>query len=204
MWLWILLALLAGILFLPIGIVASYNVQGGKVSLKIGPISFLLYPRKKKSKSKTSKKNASSGTPRSQNTTGATLTVFLPILKNILELLGKLRRKITVKRLFIKVVLAGDDPCDLSVRYGSAWAVVGNLLPQIDNAFRVKNQNIEVLCDYQATHTLVDGVLDFSILLVELLCLVFRYGVRILKEYISIKNQRKGGIEHESKTSSNA
>lgn len=118
---------------------------------------------------------------------------FLPLVKVALDLLGDLRRKLRLNRLEIKLILAGDDPCDLAVNYGRAWSALGNLIPQLERLFVIQKRDMEVACDFTASETLVSARLDMTITLGRLLALAVRYGVRAGKEFLSIKKKRKGG-----------
>ena len=72
------------------------------------------------------------------------VTDFLPLVKVVLQFLDGFRRKLRVNVLELKVVLAADDPCDLAVNYGRAWAAVGNLMPSLERVFVIQKRNIEV------------------------------------------------------------
>jgi hypothetical protein len=97
--------------------------------------------------------------------------------------------------LELKLIMAADDPCDLAVNYGRAWAAVGNLLPQLERIFVIKKRDIEVECDFTASQTLVIARLDISITLGRLLSAVVVFAVRALIEFLKIKKKRKGGAE---------
>ena len=59
----------------------------------------------------------------------------------------------------------------------------------------IKKRNIEVECDFEASQTLILARADITITLGWLLGIVVFYGVRALKQYIQIKNKRKGGTK---------
>ena len=114
-------------------------------------------------------------------------------MKVALDFLGDFRRKLRLNNLELKLILAGDDPCDLAVNYGRAWAVVGNLMPQLEKWFVIKKRNIEVECDFEATQTLVIARLNLTITLGRLLAAVVKAAVRALVVFLKIKKKRKGG-----------
>ena len=95
----------------------------------------------------------------------------------------------------LKLILAGDDPCDLAVNYGKAWAALGNLMPQLERVFIIKKRDLEVECDFTADQTLVFARLDLTITLGRLLHLIVVYGIRLLRQYLSIVKTRKGGAK---------
>lgn len=124
---------------------------------------------------------------------GGSWTDFLPLVQVVLDLLNDFRRKLRVNRLDLKLVMAGDDPYDLAVNYGRAWAALGNLITQLEKVFVIQKRNLDVACDFTATGTLVTARLDLTITLGRALAIVVVYGIRSLREYLKIRNKRKGG-----------
>lgn len=121
------------------------------------------------------------------------MTDFLPLVKVALDLLNDFRRKLRVNILELKLTLAGDDPCDLAVNYGRAWAALGNLWPKLEKYLVIKKRDVEVQCDFTASTTTVYARLKLTITLGRLLALAAVYGVRALKEFLTIRKKRKGG-----------
>ncbi len=198
----IALGVLTGLAILPLGAGAIYNFDGPKAYLLVGPVRIQLYPGKKKDKKsqKTVKKaspakKASADKSKSTNKKGGSFTDFLPLVQTLLDLLIDFRTKIRVKRLELKLILAGGDPCDLAINYGRAWAALGNLRPQLERFFVIKKRDLEVACDFTADKTLVFAQLDLTITVGRLLYLVVRYGIRVLRQFLSIMKLRKGGAK---------
>lgn len=189
---------------LPLGVGAVYDEQGPVVRLIAGWIRIRLYPgrsdkeNKKKPKEKAEKKKpASNEKSAKKKTGGGSWKDFLPLVQVGLDFLGDFRRKLRVDRLEMKLILAGDDPCDLAVNYGKAWAALGNLMPQLERLFVIRKRDVEVECDFTASKTLITARLDLTITLGRLLALVVRYGIRALKEFKILKTKRKGGMKYE-------
>lgn len=207
---------------LPLGVSVIYNAGGAQVRLIAGPVKITLFPQPKKGKKgKKDRKQeespnpqpaeepkpeeqipppraprhsvASAAEPKEQKASGGSWTDFLPLVKLALNFLGDFRRKLRVKVLNLKLILAGDDPCDLAVNYGRAWAALGNLMPQLERFLVIQKRNVEVECDFTASETLVDARLDISITLGRILSLVVVYAIRGLKEFLTIQKKRKGG-----------
>lgn len=186
----ILLAVLVGVAFLPLGFRAIYREQNAGVWLMIGPVKFRIFrgdPGKGKKtgeqKSKASRKQ------------GGNLRDFLPITRRILEFLEQFRRKIRVNCLEMKLSLAGDDPADLAVNYGRAWAVTGSLVSLLEQSFVIRKRDIDVMCDFVGGKTRIYVRLDVTITLVRTLHLLSCHGIKILKEFIELKKLRKGGAQ---------
>lgn len=205
-----------GILFLlailPLGVSVKYNSDGPLVRVIAGPLKITVFPLPKKEKKEKKKKPVKEQEsaqeeknlpkppqppkqekPKEKKEKGGSLLDFLPLVKLVLRFLGDFRRKLRLNTLELKLIMASDDPCDLAVNYGRAWAAVGNLLPQLERLFVIKKRNVEVECDFTASETLVIAHLDITITLGRLLGLVVVYGIRAVKEFLIIQKKRKGG-----------
>ena len=189
------LALVALLLCVPIGIRIVYGAAGLKVWLYVGPVALGLYPYSKQ-KGKSSKKQKPGKATSSQQQTGVkggSLDDFLQVLKIVVNFLGAFRRKLRVEYLRLKLVLGGDDPCDLAQNYGRGWAVLGNVMPLLERAFIIKKRDLEVECDFSATNTTLLADTKITITVGRLLALVAIHGLRALKVFRMISNKRKGG-----------
>ena len=186
------LAILAATFFLPLGFSAIFRKSDPGVWLLIGPFRFRVYPGNKKEK-KTQK--STSENKKKDEKKGGSYWNFQPVVRTIMEFLSEFRRKIRVKRLELKVILAGDDPGDLAVNYGRVWAVLGSLTPQLERLFVIKKRNLEVECDFTAEETLIYARIDATISVVKTLHLLSRHGIKILKHLLELKKLRKGGAQ---------
>ena len=192
---------------LPLGAKIVYDSDGFLLQFIAGPIRIPILPKKKKDGEKKEKKKkdkkkkggtqkgtAADGQAKKKKK-GGPITDFLPLVKTALDLLNSFRKKLRIKRLDLKVIMAADDPCDLAINYGRANAALGNLWPQLERCFVIKKRNVEIECDFEASETLIQTRADITITLGWLLAIVVFYGVRGVKQFIQIKNKRKGGNE---------
>lgn len=199
-WLIFVLLLLA---VLPLGVWIRYDEAGPLVRIVAGPLKIKGFPVRKKAKKAAAPKqekaslSESTPNPKEQQSTkkanGGSLTDFLPLVKVALDLLGDFRRKLRVDELYLRLILASSDPCDLAVNYGRTWAAVGNLIPQLERYFVIKKRDIAVECDFTADKTLVYLQMKITITFGRLLSLLAIYGFRGLKEFLKLKKKRKGG-----------
>lgn len=215
----IALGILVLLAVLPLGVSIRYDADGTVVRLIVGPVKITLYPRSKKEnkpekekKTQKEEKNAAEQTAPSEakqpakkakedapqkdepkKQSGGSITDFLPLVRILLDMLGAFRRRLRLNLLELKLIMAADDPCDLAVNYGRAWAAVGNLLPKLEKVFVIKKRNIEVECDFQATQTRVIARLDLTITLGRILATVLIYGGKAGIEFMKINKKRKGG-----------
>ena len=199
---WVIFAgVLLLLAILPLGVWIRYDEAGPLVRVVAGPLKITVFPvRKKKAAAPKKEKAPKSEPPQKQKeqqpakkAKGGSLTNFLPLVKVALDLLGDFRRKLRVDELYLRLVLAASDPCDLAVNYGRAWAAVGNLLPQLERFLVIKKRDVAVECDFTASQTLVTAQLKITITLGRLVTLAVVYGFRGLKEFLKLKKKRKGG-----------
>lgn len=200
---WIITAVILFLLaILPLGASVSYGADGAAVRMIAGPIRFTLFPRKKKAAKQKSKKKSKPEPPQEKTADvggalekkkekGGSWTDFLPLVKVLMDFLGQFRRKLRVNRLELKLIMAGDDPCDLGINYSRAWAVMGNLLSQLERFFVIKKRDVQVECDFSAEQTLVTARLDLTITLGRLLSLTVVTAVKGLREFLKIRKKRK-------------
>lgn len=184
---------------LPLGISLRYDAGGARARMIFGPVKIRLYPGKPKAnkRGKANKKEQKEKKPSSKKAQkqGGNLSDFLPLLRAILDLLTEFRRKLRVNRLEVRFILAGEDPCDLAVNYGKAWAVISGLMPQLERFFVIKHRDVGVSCDFVSGETRVIAALDVTITLARLLSLGLRHGLHCLLEFQKVMNKRKGGAK---------
>ncbi|MBQ2785640.1 MAG: hypothetical protein IJF02_03975 [Oscillospiraceae bacterium] len=196
----IALAVISLLAVLPLGISAKYDEQGPQLWGIAGPVRWKLLPGKKKTKDTEKKpeeaKKKKVEKPASEKTEkkGGSVTDFVPLVRIVFDFLADFRRKLRVKILELKIVLAGGDPCDLAVNYGKACAAVAALDPQLERFFVIKKKDVQVQCDFVEDKTLIIARLDLTITLGWLIVQLFRHGSRALKELLKIMKLRKGGV----------
>lgn len=195
---YIALGILVLLAIMPVGVSLIYQEDGLILSLLLGTVKIKLYPKSKKEKpekkdkkEKKQTKTASAGEKKpEQKKKGGKLSDFLPLVDVALGFLGSLRRKLRVKRLELDLILAADDPCDLALNYGKAWAAVGNIMPLLEQMFVIKKRNVQMQCDFLADTTRITARLDVTITVGRVIGLAAKYGVLALREYFKLK---KGG-----------
>ena len=211
---WITLGILTLLAIVPVGVRVCYDAEGPLVKLVLGPVKLTLFPRPKKdqkpekekkekqSKQKAKKTAEEANLPKppqppadkkQKGKKGGSLKDFLPFVKLAFDFLGDFRRKLRMKELYLRLILASSDPCDLAVNYGKTWTAVGNFLPALERWFVIQKRDVEVECDFTASEAKVIARLEITMTLGRLLSLAAVYAVRGLKEFIVFRNKRKGG-----------
>ena len=199
----IFLAILIGLGCLPLGVRLRYDEDGPLAAVLLGRLPIVLYPvpgwlkkltsREKKpgeNKPKEEKPKKEKPQKAAENPQGGSWKKFLPLVQLGLHFLGDFRRKLRVNRLVLRLTLAGDDPCDLAVNYGRAWAAVGNLLAALERAFVIQKRDVEVQCDFLAEETKGVFAMDLTITLGRVLGLLVKYGIRAVTILLKMKNQK--------------
>lgn len=222
---WIALGILVGILLLPLGVSVFYDAAGVRVGVIAGFLRFTVFPMKKKEKKPKKEKapeqkkeevkqEKPAEAPKKTEKTepakkkeqpkkeapGGSLLDFLPLAKLALKMVGELFGKtLHIDVLYVKLTMAGGDPCDLAVNYGKAWAALGNLWPKIDDLLTIKKRDIQIQCDFEGEQTLVNARVDLTITLARLLGLLIGYGARMAWGFLKILDKRKKAAEAEKK-----
>ncbi len=193
----IALAVLVLLAVMPLGVSAKYDDGGPGVSVIAGFLRIPLLKKKKTKKEKPEKKveaKPATGAKKKQSSSGGSITDFFPLIETALDFLGEfITRRLRLNRLEVKIIMAGDDPCDLATNYGRAWAAIGNLVPQLERFFVIKKRDLQVECDFTAEKTLIFAHLELTITLGRLVRLAVVYGIKLLRQYLNIQKSRKGG-----------
>ena len=192
------LAVLTALALIPVGVSLRYDGDRPIIKICVAGIKIPLPQGKKKKKKEKPKKEKEpvpeekkpKPAPAKKKKKRRPIQDFLPFLRLGLDFLGSLRRKLRVEKLWAKVTLAGDDPCDLACNYGRAWAGVSTLMAHLNRILVIKDQDVNVQCDFTAEKTAVSARLDLTMTVGRILSLVLGYGVRALSVYLKF---RKGG-----------
>lgn len=180
-------ALLILALLLPVGIRVRYQHDEMKLWYTIGPLRLRhrakdVQNRKKSKASKIDIRKVFSEPIKANRKYDGILGEFWAELKTVLGLFWNLCPRLRVKRLVLKLHLAGDNPATLAMQYGGAWAAIGGLIPLLEEGFVVKRRELDVDCDFSGEKTTLEAKLDISIGLGRLLWCLFRYMMPTLEQ----------------------
>ena len=194
---WIIVGILLVLLaMMPVRIIIGYSMQVVSLRLRVGLVTFPILPRKTKKNKRVKdenkiKKSTAKKDDQSEKKQKRTIKEYLPILRVVLDLLVRLHSKLVMKQLKLRLVLSGDDPCDLAVLYGRTQAAAAILLGQIESVFNIKKRDVRIECDFAAETTLLEGFADISVKFGKLLYLAVKYGTTILREYLTLLKNKK-------------
>lgn len=91
------------------------------------------------------------------------LSLLRSLLPVALRAAGSLRRKISVDLLEAHILMAGGDPASVAVAFGSANAIIGMVLPLLEQNFHIRQRDIRTAVDFQRAHSEVWAKLSLSL-----------------------------------------
>ena len=218
----IALSILTVIGFIPLGGFVRYDSRGFVVKIIAGFLRITVFPVKKKTKKnkpqpakqeknpkqsdkpETAEANPQQQKPEGEENKGGKIQDFLPLVRIALDFLNQFRKMLCINHLQLKLILAGEDPCDLAVNYGRAWAALDNLLPLLEKVITIKKRYLEVECDFAADETRITAQAELTLSFWQMVFLGAVYGFQLIKELLIFKKKRKGGVINEPKASWNA
>lgn len=186
---------------LRVGGSAAYGEEGLVIRLRVGGIWLQLLPgkkppkEKKKEKKKGEKrpkkdrkgKNKGDIPPEKKQGPGPLklAKAFLPILK---DTLGRLRRKVRVDRLELDLIVGGTDAAATALSYGRINAILGTLLPLLEDLVTIRDRQIRTAVDFTREEDLIRLLAAFSITLGQLVSIALRLVFRALWTYWKLRN----------------
>ena len=196
----IALGTLALIAIIPVGVSILFDEDGFRVQVIAGLIRLPLFPSKGKEKKTIKKEKKKTAKPagvktKNKKKKGGSIHAFLPLLDRVLDFLSAFRKKLRVKNLQMKLILADSDPDSLAMNYGKSWAALGNLMPLLEAVFVIQKRNVEVECDFLAESTTLILQIDISITIGRIVALLVMQGIPLVRELIKVLNIRKGGAK---------
>ncbi len=178
---------------IPLGVIARYDNGTTRVLFTVGFLRFSLYPANKKAAKRTNGGKKSKYAKSGSHENARSISDYWPHVQLVLDFLVDFRKKLQINDLRLRAILAADDPYHLSVNYGRAWVTLGNLMPIIERCFKIRNRELEVLCDFTAEKTEIYGYINMTITVSQLLSIGVYHGIKVLRKYISITKKAKDG-----------
>ena len=166
----IILAVLILLALLRFGVEAEYNAGGFIATVRVGAFRFRAYPRKvrikkshKKEKPK-AKKEKKPEKEQEEKKKGIKWDLH-EILLTAGNTLGRLRRKLLIKRLTILYIAAGSDPAKAAMAYGGANAAFGVILPLLEKSFRIKHRDLQARTDFdrEKPEVYIDAIISIAV-----------------------------------------
>ncbi len=197
----IVFAILFCLATLPLGILVCYEKQPlvkvivGFIRLTVFPLPKWMKRQKKENAEKPPQQSKVISAEKNPEHASREFADFIPFIQLGIDFMNAFRRKLRIQQLNVKVIMAGDDPCDLAVNYGRAWAAAGNLISLLERVFVIKKRDIEMECDFTTDRTVFTAKAEFTITLGRLLTLAVIYGIRAIREYLSMKKKHEKAVQ---------
>lgn len=197
----IAVAVLFVLAMIPLGVLVCYEKEPvvkiiiGFVRLTVFPLPDRMRRKKKKKAQKTPQQPKAAVEADNTKPTSTEISDYIPFLQLGIDFLNAFRKKLRIQQLNVRVIMAGDDPCDLAVSYGRAWAAAGNLISALERVFVIKKRDIEVECDFTATKTVFNVKAELTITLGRILMLAAIYGIRAVRAYLSMKKKHEKAVQ---------
>ena len=186
---WLLAAIVVTVLArMKVGVHACYAEQCFSLKILLGRICINFGEKQKPEKEKKQKPTGSSSGKKRK------LGWFEAVQNNWLEiisLLGRILSTPTLDVLRLQVNVGGKDPQACALTYGKICAVVGAFLAPLENTFRVIKRDISVNCCFEQEKIDVEGEVEVTLRIYEILTLAVA-ALRVgLKFYRDAKNNMK-------------
>lgn len=194
---WVILACILAVLVLisliRVGVKAEYDGGQLTVHLRVGRAALRVYPlkQKKKKPEKPQKPKPQKKREEAEPGNGEKLSLLRELLPVALRAAGSLRRKISVDLLEAHILLAGSDPASVAVAYGSANAIIGMVLPLLEQNFHIRQRDIQTAADFQRAHSEVRAKAALSLTVGQGVAFALRFGWQSLGVLLRWRRQHE-------------
>ena len=202
---WLLvLACLALLLSTKVGVHVSYLEKKLRLDLLVSKFRFTILggepkkPKRQKKrqapKEKTQKPKAEKA-PKAQKEGKPDLKPWLQAAqtywRELLELVGRVLTSPTLDVLKLQILVGGKDAEACAMTYGRICAVVGCVLPVVENTFGIRKRQIDVRCCFDRENLDISAEAAITIRIYEIFALAFALLGLGLKLLLAAKNNKK-------------
>ena len=190
----IILLIVVLVALIKIGIRVNYVGKDFRMDLKVSRFCFALIGEEKSKKPKKQKENKKSPPPVDKKKTGENVKkgsiLENPWVKSVLDywqellsLIGRVLVSPTLDTLYLHMKIGGGDAEKCAMKYGKICAILGGVLPVVENTFGIRKRDIQVWCCYDRDDIDISAETSITIRVFEIFALVFAVlglGIRIL------------------------
>lgn len=206
----VIVALLVLLLIIPFGVSARYVDGEASVAARVLCFSIKLFPQKEKKekekkpkKAKKPKKTKDKPEKEPKKRSKPTPDELIQLLKIGLDALSRFKRKLTVNKFMLHLVVAAEDPFDATVIYGAVNAGIGLVESMRGKSFNVRQCDIQTALDYNATEPRADAELTVTISLGRILAVALAAGWGLMKFKMRAAKQKAAAKAEEERKESN-
>ena len=111
--------------------------------------------------------------------------------RELLELVGRVLTSPTLDVLKLQILVGGKDAEACAMTYGRICAVVGSVLPVVENTFGIRKRQIDVRCCFDRENLDISAEAAITIRIYEIFALAFAMLGLGLKLLLAAKNNKK-------------
>ena len=191
------------LLLLKVGVRILWDSESLLLKIRVGLLRFSLSSEEKSKKKKTKKKKQEKkpeqtaqpqGVKQKKEQKGMSpslkswLIALLERRGELLSMIGKVLTSPTLDILRLHIAVGGGDP---EMTYGKICAGMGAGLPLLYNTFRVKKDDIQVVCRYDLSKVVIMAEVEATIRIGEVFALVGTVIGLLVKIYLTKKRNDK-------------
>ena len=160
----IIIAVLLFVLFFRFGLAVAYSDAGLVVKARVGPFSLRAYPRKEPSERKKRRqklrrmrkaekpkreRRRKEKKRKPEEEEPGSLESFITIFAAVKNVMGRVRRRLLIKRLILHYVSASEDPMKTALAYGGLSAAQNGVVHALDASFRIRKRELTASADFE-------------------------------------------------------
>jgi len=197
----IVLALLAILATIKVGVHVSYEEKKLRLVLLISKFKLVLLGDDKPKKAKKEKQKQAPKEPKSKQTVpqkkkgklleSPWLLAVRDHWQDILDVIGRVLRSPTLDVLRLELWVGGGDSEKCAMNYGRICAILSGILPTVENTFGIRKRKINVWCCYDRDSIDISAEAAITVRIYESFALAFAIlglGIKIL---LQARNYKK-------------
>lgn len=206
----IVLAIIVIVLIIPFGVSAAYNADVFTLAARAAGLEFRLFPKKpkkerlKKARKAKAKKPKKPRKRRPEDDPEARkkekLEKLFRFAKVGLEAMGRFRKKLTVNRLMLHVVLASDDPYAAAILYGGVNSALPALMAIAEQTLNIRDSDIRTEVSFESTEPVIAFEITLTISLARILGIVLAAAYAYAKLTIHARREKRREMLAEERT----
>ena len=185
----VVILILLLILFTPLGVSADYSGVQLRAAARVLCFDVPVYPRpekpdkpaKPKKEKKPKPEKQAAGEKGKEKKFEITKEMLPDLLKLAVNTLSRFRRKLTVNRFVLHVIVGSSDPYDAVMTYGTINYAVATVGSAAGHAFNVKKSDVQTGVDFSSESFTVEAGVTITINLARILAVAAVAGVGFLK-----------------------
>lgn len=163
--------------------------------------------KKKKTEKTPAQKKKTEASPEKKKTAGGFqklkpwLEAVMDYWQDLFSLIGRVLSSPTLDILRLEITVGAGDAESCAMTYGKICAMVGALLPVVENTFTVKKRSVEILCFFDRDSIEITAESAITLRIYEIFALVFALLGLGLKILFQARKYKKAVQQYESSSS---